>query len=231
MLFDRIHLWGDSVAKGVIYSDARKRYCISPNRCVVGLEEALGVPIINHARMGATATEGLADFAAAPADPGTLVVVEYGGNDCDMPWAEISERPDADYAGHVPLPCFEAAIHSFVDAVRARGMTPLLITPPPLEAGRYFEWVSNGLSKEAILRFLGDVQHIYRWQERYSNAIRRVALAARCTLFDMRDAFLACRRYPDMLCTDGIHPNDEGHALIAQAVIEAAADLSASLAV
>lgn len=230
MPLERIHLWGDSVGKGVVYNDARQRYCITPSRFAVSLERALGIPIVNHSRMGATAPEGLAEFERAQADPGTVMVIEYGGNDCDMPWADISEDPEGAYFGKVPLAAFETALQAFVAMVRSRGMTPLLVTPPPLEAGRYFSWVTKGLSREAVLRFLGDVQHIYRWHERYANAIRRVALGSHCALFDLRDALLACGHYPELLCADGIHPNEAGHARITEAVLARVGDLAASLA-
>ena len=38
-------------------------------------------------------------------------------------------------------------------------------------------------------------------------------------LIDVRDAFLSERRYGELLCADGIHPNAGGHALI-QRVLE-----------
>lgn len=220
MTYHRIHLWGDSLSKGVVYDETRGRYCITPERFVIQLEDGLGVPIVNHSRMGATLPEGLRDFLATEPDSGAIAVIEYGGNDCDMPWAEVSANPEEDYQGKIPLGDFTQGLYDFIDAVRARGMEPLLVTPTPLEASRYFEWVTKGLSQEAVLRFLGDVQHIYRWQERYSIAIRNVAVKACCALFDMRDVFLAQRRYPDLFCADGIHPNAEGHALIAQAALQ-----------
>lgn len=229
--YNTIHLWGDSLGKGVVFDDARQRYCITPDRCVVKLQEALGCPIVNHSRMGAVAPEGLAGFDETPPDPGALVVIEYGGNDCDMPWADISSNPDGIYEGKVPLPMFADTLRQFIAAVRARAMTPLLVTPPPLEANRYFQWVSRGLLKEAILRFLGDVQHIYRWQERYSIAVREVAIDTQCALFDMRSAFLANRHYPELFCADGIHPNAQGHALIVDSLLEVRPRLRAQLAI
>lgn len=231
MTYERMHLWGDSLGKGVVFDESRKRYCITPDRCVIGLQEALGIQIHNHSRMGATAVDGLEDFMSTQADPGALAVIEYGGNDCDMPWAEVSENPDKDYQGCIPLPRFIETLRRFVTAVRERGMTPLLVTPPPLEASRYFAWVTKGLSQENVLRFLGDVQHIYRWQERYTIAVRNVANEMACTLFDMRDAFLGYRHLADLYCADGIHPNAAGHALITDAVLAERDRLSTALAV
>lgn len=215
-----IHLYGDSIGKGVVFDETRKRYCITPGRCVLKLQEALGYPIINHSRMGAIASEGLADFLESKPEPGALVIIEFGGNDCDMPWKEVSQAPHNAYSGKVSREAFEQTLRNFVDTVRSRDMIPLLVTPSPLEASRYFDWVTQGLSKESVLEFLGDVQHIYRWQERYSVAVRNVAIEKQCTLFDMRDAFLNHHSFQQLLCIDGIHPNAAGHALIAQAVLD-----------
>lgn len=230
MPYHRIHIWGDSLAKGVVFDEGRGRYCITPARCMPKLEEALGTPITNHSRMGATAIDGLADFLETPADPGALAVIEFGGNDCDMPWKDVSENPDFPYGGKCSREDFTQTLGQFVEAVRAREMVPLLVTPPPLESTRYFDWVTQGLSRENILSFLGDVHHIYRWQERYANAVRQVSISLQCALFDLRDAFLNFHHFPTLMCKDGIHPNDAGHALIVDAVVEARSSLAAQLA-
>lgn len=219
MTYTAIHLWGDSLGKGVVYDETRGRYCITPDRCVVRLQGKLSAPLTNHSRMGATSAEGLADFLDTPLDPGALVAIEYGGNDCDMPWASVSENPQNGYEGRVPLPAFAQTLRSFVKAVRARQGTPLLVTPPPLDAARYFAWVSRGLCEENILCFLGDIQHIYRWQERYATAVRSIAMETRCALFDLRGALLDHRRYPALLCVDGIHLNAQGQQAAAEAVL------------
>ena len=120
-----------------------------------------------------------------------------------------------------PLPLFEETLRAFVKAVRERGLKPILVTPPPLMAQRFLAWVSQGLDRKAIRRYLGDVQHVYRWQERYDLAVRRVALSLRCALFDLRDALLASPDYPGLCSVDGMHLNEQGHLFAAKAVEEA----------
>ena len=66
------------------------------------------------------------------------------------------------------------------------------------------------------MRWLGgSSEFIYRWHERYSIAVQSVAKKANVTLLDVRSAFLERRDYTRFLCDDGIHPNAQGHALIA----------------
>lgn len=217
-MYEHIHIWGDSLGKGVIFDEGRNRYCITKDRCVLHLTESLGMPMVNHCRMGATLPEGYADFMDTAPEAGAPVVIEFGGNDCDMPWKAISEDPDGAHEARVPLAAFKATLRDFIMAVRGRHMLPVLVTPPPLDAQRYFDWVTRGLSRENILRFLGDVQHIYRWQERYALAIRDMAAACGCPLFDMRGALLDVRHYASLVCVDGIHLTAEGQQAVAQAV-------------
>lgn len=219
MTYPDIHIWGDSLARGIVYDERRGRYAISGERCAAHLEKALGRKVINHSIMGATVEDGLCRFTAAPPSQGAVCAIEFGGNDCDLNWAAVAKDPASPIAAKVPIPRFVQLMTDFVTLSRQRDMEPVLITPPPLHAPRYFDWVTRGLDRDNVLCALGDVEHIYRWQERYTIAVRRVAAATACRLLDVRDAFLATSHYENYLCVDGIHPNDAGHRLISQAVL------------
>ena len=95
-------------------------------------------------------------------------------------------------------------------------MEAMLVAPPPLDAGKYFGWVSRGLDADAILSFLGDVQHIARWQAGYADAVRMVAAQTGSRLLDLGNAFSGVERIGDYYCLDGIHPNAQGHQLLAR---------------
>jgi lysophospholipase L1-like esterase len=214
-----IHIWGDSISKGVTFDETRQRYVISRERSTDRVQAEWGVSVENHARMGATVVDGLAGLDKIAPEPGTIIAIEYGGNDCDLPWAEVARDPSLPHQARVPLEQFRTLLAQFVERVRSAGALPLLITPPPLDAERYFNWVTRGLDAAAVLRFLGDVQHIYRWQERYALAVRDVAQQTGTALLDLRDAFLAQADVAGFLCIDGIHPNGRGQQLIADAIL------------
>lgn len=220
MTYSEIHVWGDSLARGVVYREDKARYAISHERCTTRLAEALGQKVENHSGMGATVLDGLTWFAPFQGTPGALCAVEFGGNDCDLDWARVAANPGEPISAKVPLDRFEEGLRLFVSRIRERGMTPLLVTPLPLHAERYYRWVSRGLDAGAILTALGDVNHIYRWQERYAIAVRNVARSERCALLDLRDALLAQPDYENLMCIDGIHPNDAGHKLLSDTVID-----------
>ncbi|MEG1813923.1 MAG: SGNH/GDSL hydrolase family protein, partial [Clostridia bacterium] len=210
MHFDEVQIWGDSILKGVVYDQVRKRYVLLKECAVKVLSERLMVPISNHSQMGRTAPQGLEALKAAQGDlANKLVVLEYGGNDCDFDWASVAERPADEHLCHTPSEVFSYTLEQLVNLVRRRGGTPALCTLPPLNAQRYLDWITrNGLSRENILSYIGVADRIYRWQEYYSSLVQRAAYQMRCICLPMRDAFLENVRGEDVLCLDGIHPNN-----------------------
>lgn len=213
----KITIWGDSIFKGVIFDEARGRYAILRDNFVTALSRVLGISVDNRARMGLTSAGGEAEMTPDAFSPGALAVIEFGGNDCDLDWQAVAAAPEAAHEAKVPLDEFRARLTALAQRARAGGMRPVLVTPPPLCAQRYFDWVTRGLDAQAVLRYLGDVDHIYRWQERYADAVYAVAARTGSALFDLRDAFLQAGDLPSLMCADGIHPNARGHALMASA--------------
>lgn len=209
-----LSIWGDSIAKGVVFDESRGRYVIYRDNCVMRLTRDAGFEVDNYAVMGNTSEQGLARMQQQALKPGNVAIIEFGGNDCDQDWKAASEHPDEMQQGRVPLEKFGENLRAMVRRAREGGMTPTLVTPPPLVSQRYFDWVSKALDKARILDYLGDVEHIYRWQERYALKIRQVAQQENAMLMDVRDLFLSQKRFVDLMCVDGIHPNADGHALL-----------------
>ena len=96
------------------------------------------------------------------------------------------------------------------------------MTLPPLNADMYFEWISKSSStaKSNILKWLGSITKIYWWQERYNSVIIKIAEETQTKWIDIRGAFLQQPDYTKCLCIDGIHPNKEGHKIIADKIME-----------
>ncbi|MCI8554239.1 MAG: SGNH/GDSL hydrolase family protein [Clostridiales bacterium] len=218
-----ITIWGDSVMRGVVYDEQRKRYTLLPESGAAGASRALGLSLNNRARMGCTVTKGLSiaqkDLLKG-SDQGAALI-EFGGNDCDYNWVQVADAPDAPHQPHTPLPLFVSQLRELVRLVISKGMQPVMMTLPPIHAERYFAFFTRrgedgapGLDRGRIMRWLGDVQFIYRWHERYNSAVVRVAKECGCLLADVREAFLGERYYEELLCIDGIHPNERGHALM-----------------
>ena len=218
----KVIVWGDSVAKGVIYDEARRRYVLSPITAVSIAGEQLGLEIVNRSRMGATVAEGERTMKkdlerGLTAD---MAIIEYGGNDCDFDWSAVSEAPDVMHDPKTPAPIFEAKLRGMVSTAADAGIEPMLVTLPPILSERYFNFIARGdLNAGNILRWLGDKNHIYRYHERYSALISRIARECGCRLLDLRAEFLALWDAEGLFCFDGIHPNEAGQRFMGEAIV------------
>ncbi len=213
----KIALYGDSIGRGVTYDEARGRYVYLKDGFDKLLAERGQVEIENHSRFGAIAEEGLNEFLKADATDAEVIAIQYGGNDCTPDWKAAAETPEVMHPARVLISDFESTLTRFVEAVKKLKKIPLLITPPPLVAERFVPWISTGLDAGKILQYLGDVHHVYRWQEQYALAVHKVGRLTQSKLFDLRAFFLEERDLGSLYCIDGMHPNQKGHSLIAEA--------------
>lgn len=218
MFSGEVCVWGDSIAKGVVYDEARGRYAVCRDNCLMKLGREKGIRISNYSVMGQTSENGLERMSPGQMKQGSVAVIEYGGNDCDLDWKAVSSHPEKRQEGKVPLAQFAGNIAEMVRRAREGGMLPVLVTPPPLVAERYFNWISKGLDAANILRYLGDVEAIFRWQAGYAEKVREIAAALGVKLVDIRSRMLEAGSLEEMMCLDGIHPNERGHAVIYEAV-------------
>ena len=162
----KVYVWGDSIAKGIVFDAARGRYVGLRERSGFSrAAEALHVEMENHARFGMTSQRGrlALENGLQSAEPGSPVLLSFGGNDVDYDWAAISETPKERHDPHVLPEQFAENMAQMVRDARGAGLIPVLLTLPPIDSERYFSWVTRGLEKgENVLRWLGDVERIYR---------------------------------------------------------------------
>ena len=93
------------------------------------------------------------------------MLLEFGGNDCDFDWAAIAADPEGSYVSKTPPETFESCYRRAIRLVEESGREPIVLTLPPIHSERYLDFICrDGLKKENILRWLGDVDAIYRWQ-------------------------------------------------------------------
>jgi acyl-CoA thioesterase-1 len=211
-----IGIFGDSIMKGVIYDSKKDKYVYSDESFVKTFARKTGFSIDNYSKFGCTLKKGerIIERHLVRMPKYRLIALEFGGNDCDFFWPAISENPNADHLPNTPLDLFEHLYSNIIDRLSANHYQSVLFTLPPLDPQRYFNWLSRGLNADNILKWLGDVNFIYKWQESYSNKILSLAHEKKVPLIDLREAFLKKKDYKDYLCEDGIHPNEKGHYLM-----------------
>lgn len=211
----KITVYGDSILKGVVLEDGKYRMERGWEK---RLAQEYGLEICNKAHFGNTLGRAMPQIEKDCAEraEGELAVLEFGGNDCDFDWAAIADDPDGSYVCKTPLTDFETLYRRAIRNVVNSGRTPIVLTLPPIHAQRYLDFICrNGLSKGNILRWLGDVEAIYRWQRDYSDTVSRIAADMGVRMIDLRRFFLRDGRSPEeLLCDDGIHPSRIGQGLI-----------------
>lgn len=214
---------GDSISKGVVYDEEKCKYTILEDNYVALIQNRLKGIICNTAKFGNTVIKGLGKLQkdVLKNNP-DIVLIEYGGNDCDFNWNEIAENPDVPHSPKTEFNTFKITLKDSIKLLVDNKITPVLMTLPPLDADRYFKWVSrnNPVMETNIHKWLGSITKIYWWQERYNSAITSIAQETHTKLIDIRSAFLEHADFAGFLCIDGIHPNSEGHKVIAGKVME-----------
>lgn len=220
--------FGDSVMKGVVIDKENSpvngiKYKISKEGFAARCRRKLGINVENFARFGGVVTQGdkFVDRYSEKIKESDFVLFEYGGNDCDYNWREISENPEGEHHPKTPIPQFIEHYSKLIDKVRSLGARPVMLSLPALDPERFFKHVSKGLNADNILKWLhGKILNIDRWHERYNMEIFRLAEAKKVPVVDITSVFLERKNFSDYICDDGIHPNDEGHRLIEGAIVD-----------
>ena len=232
----RLHVYGDSILRGIVMEPESGKYIPMAGNDFSAFS-AQDVDVVNKSKFGYTVCRGAALISRAldgnGEKPCEVMVVEYGGNDCNFDWAAVSRAPEEDHLPVTPLPEFRRQLYAVIGRLRSAGIRPVLTSLPPIDADRYLDRIAAavpGTDRERILLWLGDTQMIYRYQEMYSAAVTETAYETGAVYVDLRSRFLDKHNYRALLCPDGIHPNEAGHALIREAFADAAERMLAPFA-
>jgi lysophospholipase L1-like esterase len=210
--------YGDSITKGIIYDDEKFKYKNLKENFTSIIEKKIKGPVYNAGRFGSTIIRGMSkmykDVIKKSPD---IVLIEFGGNDCDYKWDEIAKNPDMEYKPNTDIITFRETLCSMIDTLKTNHILPVLMTLPPLDPLKYFKWITKeeDFAEQNILHWLGTKDSLFNWHNSYSEIITEVANETSTALIDVRSEFLRCSDYSQFLCKDGIHPNTCGQSLIA----------------
>lgn len=220
-------LFGDSIAKGITFDDLSGKYTILKNNFASMAADSLGVLLMNKAKFGCTIKKGQEVISKIIRQTVSnkffdYAFLEFGGNDCDFNWKEISMDPLAEHLPKTPLPEFVRTYGEIIEDLKKHAILPVIMTLPPLVAEAYFQWISRDIDrKDNILAWLGgNVESIYYWHERYNSAVWEVASKTGIHVIDIRKTFLEKKNVRHFLCTDGIHLNQAGHELVYRVIVD-----------
>lgn len=215
---------GDSILKGVLLnqeSNGQIHYALSDQNIVDRVAASLDTEVLNLGKMGCTveAGERILDRYVGRLEGTKYVLMCYGGNDSDYDWCAIANSPKLEHHPKTPLRVFETTYARVINKVREMGYTPLILSLPPMEAQRYFDFFTRTFNEEQrknVLKWLkGSVDTIWAGHELYNDAVKRVSALTDTQLIDITTPLGNGASY---LCADGIHPNLYGQATIAKII-------------
>ncbi len=220
----RITIFGDSIGKGVS-TDNGKIEVIKDN-AVELFEKTHSVKVDNRSVFGQSLQRimqrGVIDKYVESLSPSenNVAVLELGGNDSDFNWRAVSQNPEFNHLPKTPIDEFSRLYAGAIDKLEKAGARVVVCTIVPIDSKRFFDnFISRQADKNRVLEFFkGDYNTIHRHQEMFNNEIIKNAYQKGCKIIDLRKKFLDTNVFDDLMCLDGIHPNENGHAEIYSAI-------------
>lgn len=221
----KIAALGDSLTKGVILTD-KEKYSLVEFSFMDIISSTLNIHVDNYSRFGCTVSFGekMIERHKEKISSSDYTFIEYGGNDCDFDWLKIAESPSEEHAPKTEIKTFKEHIIKLINSVKELGSKPILLSLPPILSDRYFSFFSRTMTqehKDNVVNWLGgDIGIISRWHECYNRELFKIASLTNTEIIDITSPFDTYRGHLSALyCSDGIHPNAEGHKLIAGEIV------------
>ena len=220
-----IAVFGDSILKGAVTgTESGHLFDIIENSSLNLAQQKLGFEMNNQSVFGNIITKAQRKLnkMIERGERFDLGIIESGGNDCDYDWAVVSEDITKEHSPRVTLEDYIRIIDEMVTLLRTNKITPLIMTMPPLVPDRWFNHISRDLNKENILKFLSNNPYkLYQNHELYNNALLKYSYEHNVQIVDMREAMLLHDNYRNLMCMDGIHPNEDGYRYMSEVWIRA----------
>lgn len=215
---------GDSIIKGVVMNveeTGRMHYALADHSIAELLASSKHMEAVNLGKMGCTieAGERILDHHLPSIENAEYAILCYGGNDSDYNWRAIAANPQAEHHPKTAIGVFEKTYARIIGKVRAAGITPVVMSLPPMDSAKYYNFLTSVFSSEEkrnVSRWLrGGASAIQAGHELYNDAVKRIAASTDAMLVDVSSAFKSPDRY---LCADGIHINAYGQHVIADLI-------------
>lgn len=191
--------FGDSVLAGTGASSRDKG-------CAKLLKSQLKVPVLLKGVNRQTSEDGLARLASDVLERKECshVVILFGNNDCRL----VSSNQSA-----VSKDRFAKNLKQIACRIKKNGQIPLFCNLQPIDSVKLFQMFPD--FRKFQVPGAPDPEKL---QGLYSNLIEAFAAESGEFLIDIRTELM--RRKEDVVAMDGLHPNDSGHEMITQKIVE-----------
>ena len=216
----KILVIGDSILKGAVTgTDSGHLFDIIENSSLNLAQKALGFEMDNQSVFGNVISKGQRKLnkMLERGETADFCIVEFCGNDSDYDWALVSENPNEAHQMRTPFEDYLRIYDEMIKTLREHKITPVIMISPALCAERWFNHITNGHNKENILNFLGgDIEKPFKNQKSYDDALVEYAKKNNVQTVNMREPMLATGHFDDLMCQDGIHPNEDGYRFMSE---------------
>jgi lysophospholipase L1-like esterase len=129
-LAKQIQIYGDSIMKGVQLDTASERYYLPKENNLSLFQEEYPLDIRNNSKFGCTIEKGCQQLQKALNKDSAcdMVLLEYGGNDCDYDWAKVAENPEKEHLPHTDIHTFEKVYRKMLSMLKEHGVTPIMMS-------------------------------------------------------------------------------------------------------
>lgn len=206
-----IKIIGDSILKGTLYNSETNSFDFHNYLQSIPSSE-------NLSKFGCTVTKG-SDYINRVLEKDSnckYILMDFGGNDSDYNWKEISDDPLGKHSPKTPIEVFTSTYVSLIRHIKELGITPVITTLCPICSRKYYAYLLKAYdcSSARVMTWLKDISRLGETQERYSEIVKQIAEQEQVSLIDLRKPFLEVPDFCTLLCADGIHPNEEGQKII-----------------
>lgn len=209
----KLVVFGDSILKGVItIPNSGKLFDVTENDSLTLAQKKLGFELDNRSIYGNITSKGLVKLQKFfdKGETADFCIIEFGSNDCDYDWGTLIQK--------VPLEEYLENLKQMVNLCRANKVTPLMMGLIPYVCDDWFKTIIKGQDEAAILNFLGgSSETLGKNQLVYKNAQAGFVKDNNVQFLDPWELF---QGHKELMCYDGIHPNEKGYALLADAWVK-----------
>ena len=209
----KLVVFGDSILKGVItIPNSGKLFDTTENDSLTLAQKELGFELDNRSIYGNITSKGLIKLQKFFEKGGEadFCIIEFGSNDCDYDWGTLVQK--------VPLEDYLANLAAMVKLCREHKVTPLMMGLIPYVCDDWYQTIIKGQNEAAILDFLGgSSETLGKNQLIYKNAQADFVQKNKVQFLDPWTIF---EGHKELMCYDGIHPNEKGYELLSKAWIK-----------
>lgn len=142
------------------------------------------------------------------------VIIMFGNNDC---------RLIAINKAQVDLASYRNNLKRIVADIRENGMTPLIVNLQPIDDALFLKNLPKIQRDIVIATEAISSETPYTWQKKYSDICFDVAKEEKVVLIDIRTPLE--KIVGDIMSSEGTHPNDLGHRIIGERILETVKNL------